>query len=188
MKNLKNVSTFSVPSGTGGDGCPWHRLKWASAEIWQEVAIAVLTVVVLRFIFVYFFALYQKNQRPGQVRCWPIVGSTMTLNANMNGLHDFLAELHEKNEVVWITYPFGLEGLYITDPASTEHMLKINFPELSQGRLEVWTRGSARPMEEDTQEKTEEEEFSTGPLSVLMMSAKNNTQVLINCRNNKLLG
>ncbi|KAF5198750.1 Small nuclear ribonucleoprotein sm d2 [Thalictrum thalictroides] len=37
--------------------------------------------------------------------------------------------------------------------------------------------------------KNEEEEFNTGPLSVLMMSVKNNTQVLINCRNNrKLLG
>ena len=35
----------------------------------------------------------------------------------------------------------------------------------------------------------EEEEFKTGPLSVLMTSVKNNTQVLINCRNNrKLLG
>uniref|UniRef100_A0A0D3CVE9 snRNP core protein D2 n=1 Tax=Brassica oleracea var. oleracea TaxID=109376 RepID=A0A0D3CVE9_BRAOL len=48
----------------------------------------------------------------------------------------------------------------------------------------------SRPMEEDTNHgKTEEEEFNTGPLSVLMMSVKNNTQVLINCRNNrKLLG
>ncbi|KAK7251671.1 hypothetical protein RIF29_35064 [Crotalaria pallida] len=46
----------------------------------------------------------------------------------------------------------------------------------------------SRPMEEDTT-KNEEEEFNTGPLSVLMMSVKNNTQVLINCRNNrKLLG
>ncbi|XP_058082864.1 uncharacterized protein LOC131230858 isoform X2 [Magnolia sinica] len=35
--------------------------------------------------------------------------------------------------------------------------------------------------------KNEEEEFNTGPLSVLMMSVKNNTQVLINCRNNKKL-
>ncbi|CAI9089201.1 OLC1v1023722C1 [Oldenlandia corymbosa var. corymbosa] len=43
-------------------------------------------------------------------------------------------------------------------------------------------------MEEDVV-KTEEEEFSTGPLNILMMSVKNNTQVLINCRNNrKLLG
>uniref|UniRef100_J3L878 Small nuclear ribonucleoprotein Sm D2 n=1 Tax=Oryza brachyantha TaxID=4533 RepID=J3L878_ORYBR len=42
--------------------------------------------------------------------------------------------------------------------------------------------------EEATQQgKKEEEEFSTGPLSVLMMSVKNNTQVLINCRNNKKL-
>ncbi|CAK9136255.1 unnamed protein product [Ilex paraguariensis] len=40
-----------------------------------------------------------------------------------------------------------------------------------------------------TQSKNEEEEFNTGPLSILMMSVKNNTQVLINCRNNrKLLG
>ncbi|CAG0921181.1 unnamed protein product [Notodromas monacha] len=35
----------------------------------------------------------------------------------------------------------------------------------------------------------EQEEFNTGPLSVLTQSVKNNTQVLINCRNNrKLLG
>ncbi|KAH9535390.1 hypothetical protein CY35_17G050100 [Sphagnum magellanicum] len=39
-------------------------------------------------------------------------------------------------------------------------------------------------MEEDM---TEEGEFSTGPLSVLTMSIKNNTQVLINCWNNKKL-
>jgi len=35
--------------------------------------------------------------------------------------------------------------------------------------------------------KKEEEEFNTGPLSVLTQSVKNNTQVLINCRNNKKL-
>ncbi|KAA8532462.1 hypothetical protein F0562_032495 [Nyssa sinensis] len=39
----------------------------------------------------------------------------------------------------------------------------------------------SRPMEEDGG-KNEEEEFNTGPLSVLMMSVKNNTQVLINWR------
>ncbi|PKI32038.1 hypothetical protein CRG98_047569 [Punica granatum] len=45
-------------------------------------------------------------------------------------------------------------------------------------------------MEDDANAtKNEEEEFNTGPLSVLMMSVKSNTQVLINCRNNrKLLG
>lgn len=49
-------------------------------------------------------------------------------------------------------------------------------------------RPPSLPMaEEATQGKKEEEEFSTGPLSVLMMSVKNNTQVLINCRNNKKL-
>jgi len=39
----------------------------------------------------------------------------------------------------------------------------------------------------NAQEKDEEEEFATGPLSVLTQSVKNNTQVLINCRNNKKL-
>ena len=35
----------------------------------------------------------------------------------------------------------------------------------------------------------EREEFETGPLSVLTQAVKNNTQVLINCRNNrKILG
>ncbi len=37
--------------------------------------------------------------------------------------------------------------------------------------------------------KSEEDEFMKGPLSVLLHSAKTNSQVLINCRNNhKLLG
>ncbi|KAJ4795626.1 Small nuclear ribonucleoprotein-like protein [Rhynchospora pubera] len=49
------------------------------------------------------------------------------------------------------------------------------------------SRTSMAAMEDDTNTKKEEEEFSTGPLSVLMMSVKNNTQVLINCRNNKKL-
>ncbi|KAJ8444034.1 hypothetical protein Cgig2_020880 [Carnegiea gigantea] len=53
----------------------------------------------------------------------------------------------------------------------------------------ITTLIGSRPMEEDAPAKNEEEEFNTGPLSVLMMSVKNNTQVLINCRNNrKLLG
>ncbi|XP_024181978.1 probable small nuclear ribonucleoprotein Sm D2 isoform X1 [Rosa chinensis] len=45
---------------------------------------------------------------------------------------------------------------------------------------------SSRPMEEDGA-RNEEEEFNTGPLSILMMSVKNHTQVLINCRNNRKL-
>ena len=36
-------------------------------------------------------------------------------------------------------------------------------------------------------EKIEQEEFNTGPLSVLTDSVKNNTQVLINTRNTKKL-
>ncbi|XP_037382865.1 small nuclear ribonucleoprotein Sm D2-like [Talpa occidentalis] len=47
-----------------------------------------------------------------------------------------------------------------------------------------------KPKSEMTPEelqKRKEEEFNTGPLSVLTQSVKNNTQVLINCRNNKKL-
>ena len=47
-----------------------------------------------------------------------------------------------------------------------------------------------KPKTELTEEelaKREEEEFNTGPLSVLTQSVKNNTQVLINCRNNRKL-
>ncbi|KAI6661893.1 small nuclear ribonucleoprotein Sm D2-like [Oopsacas minuta] len=49
-----------------------------------------------------------------------------------------------------------------------------------------------KPRSEMTEEdlrKREEEEFQIGPLSVLTQSVKNNTQVLVMCRNNrKLLG
>jgi small nuclear ribonucleoprotein D2 len=37
------------------------------------------------------------------------------------------------------------------------------------------------------EDKDELKEFETGPLSVLMQSVKQNTQVLINCRNNHKL-
>jgi small nuclear ribonucleoprotein D2 len=48
---------------------------------------------------------------------------------------------------------------------------------------------AAAPMSVDELEKKEEELFRTGPLSVLTTSVKTNSQVLINCRNNrKLLG
>lgn len=49
---------------------------------------------------------------------------------------------------------------------------------------------TARPKSEMTPEelsRLEEEEFNTGPLSILTESVRNNTQVLINCRNNKKL-
>lgn len=52
------------------------------------------------------------------------------------------------------------------------------------------TRSIVKPKSELTPEelaRQEEEEFNTGPLSVLTQSVKNNTQVLINCRNNKKL-
>ena len=42
-------------------------------------------------------------------------------------------------------------------------------------------------MTEEELKRREEEEFQTGPLSVLSQSVKTNSQVLINCRNNRKL-
>ncbi|KAL1919517.1 uncharacterized protein VTP21DRAFT_2210 [Calcarisporiella thermophila] len=39
----------------------------------------------------------------------------------------------------------------------------------------------------EEEQRQEENEFNTGPLSVLQQSVKNHTQVLINCRNNRKL-
>ena len=64
---------------------------------------------------------------------------------------------------------------------------------LSPFFLDVWIVNMsllAKPKSEMTPEelaKREEEEFSTGPLSILTQSVRNNTQVLINCRNNRKL-
>src|SRR4051812_36921717 len=51
-------------------------------------------------------------------------------------------------------------------------------------------RARAAPTQtEEKEERNEEEEFAKGPLSVLAESVRNNTQVIVNCRNNrKLLG
>eukprot|EP01116_Phalansterium_solitarium_P014025 TRINITY_DN31524_c0_g1_i1.p2 TRINITY_DN31524_c0_g1~~TRINITY_DN31524_c0_g1_i1.p2 ORF type:complete len:117 (+),score=29.90 TRINITY_DN31524_c0_g1_i1:48-398(+) len=49
------------------------------------------------------------------------------------------------------------------------------------------SRGAPAAPATETPEITEEERFRTGPLSVLTESVKNNTQVLINVRNNKKL-
>lgn len=42
-------------------------------------------------------------------------------------------------------------------------------------------------MSQEELDAKEQEEFTTGPLSVLTEAVKNNTQVLINCRNNRKL-
>ncbi|KAK9680837.1 mRNA splicing protein [Basidiobolus ranarum] len=49
---------------------------------------------------------------------------------------------------------------------------------------------STKPKSEMTEEelhKLEEEEFNSGPLSVLQQAVKNHTKILINCRNNRKL-
>ncbi|RHZ89413.1 hypothetical protein Glove_14g49 [Diversispora epigaea] len=50
------------------------------------------------------------------------------------------------------------------------------------------TQGKSKAeMTEEELRQLEEHEFNTGPLSVLQQSVKNNTQILINCRNNRKL-
>ncbi|TPP65886.1 Small nuclear ribonucleoprotein Sm [Fasciola gigantica] len=51
-------------------------------------------------------------------------------------------------------------------------------------------KANAKPrsnLSEEELYEIEKQEFETGPLSVLTNAVKNNTQVLINCRNNKKL-
>jgi len=49
------------------------------------------------------------------------------------------------------------------------------------------TMAERLPLDPDEQERTEDEEFQKGPLSVLLDSVRDQSQVLINCRNNKKL-
>ncbi|KAL0491798.1 small nuclear ribonucleoprotein D2 [Acrasis kona] len=49
------------------------------------------------------------------------------------------------------------------------------------------TREQSPQPDADELEKKEEEDFQKGPLSVLLESVRNQTQILINCRNNKKL-
>eukprot|EP01006_Ploeotia_vitrea_P003994 TRINITY_DN113643_c0_g1_i1.p1 TRINITY_DN113643_c0_g1~~TRINITY_DN113643_c0_g1_i1.p1 ORF type:complete len:121 (-),score=20.75 TRINITY_DN113643_c0_g1_i1:310-672(-) len=55
------------------------------------------------------------------------------------------------------------------------------------GRRPPPGRERTPPPDPDEQEKKEEEEFRTGPMAVLHQSVQNQTQILINCRNNKKL-
>merc|ERR1712127_678932 len=57
----------------------------------------------------------------------------------------------------------------------------------NQGFLSKARMASKTDMTPEEREAKEQEEFQTGPLRVLTDSVKNNTQVLINCRNNKKL-
>ncbi|KAF9579310.1 Small nuclear ribonucleoprotein Sm D2 [Lunasporangiospora selenospora] len=53
--------------------------------------------------------------------------------------------------------------------------------------MESSSTKSKSEMTEEELRKMEEEEFNTGPLSVLQQSVKNHTQILISCRNNRQL-
>merc|ERR1712168_1430767 len=67
---------------------------------------------------------------------------------------------------------------------------RLIFPFQKQNTKTKAEKMAAKPRTEMTPEelaKQEEQEFNTGPLSVLTQSVKNNTQVLINCRNHKKL-
>uniref|UniRef100_A0A915IRD6 Small nuclear ribonucleoprotein Sm D2 n=1 Tax=Romanomermis culicivorax TaxID=13658 RepID=A0A915IRD6_ROMCU len=67
-------------------------------------------------------------------------------------------------------------------------MYKRLFPSLGKKILGISSLQKPRnDMTQEELEAKEQEEFNVGPLSVLTQSVKNNTQVLINCRNNKKL-
>ncbi|KAK3092894.1 hypothetical protein FSP39_008544 [Pinctada imbricata] len=58
---------------------------------------------------------------------------------------------------------------------------------LSRGKPRSLMQKPKSEMTPEELSQREQEEFNTGPLSVLTQSVKNNTQILINCRNNKKL-
>ncbi|KAJ3220268.1 N-terminal acetyltransferase A complex catalytic subunit ard1 [Dinochytrium kinnereticum] len=75
-----------------------------------------------------------------------------------------------------------------------------NLPDSAVCRIKVQTKKfhikksqfsmTSKPRSEMTEEELralEEQEFQTGPLSVLTQSVKNSTQILISCRNNRKL-
>ncbi|KAG2181843.1 hypothetical protein INT44_008659, partial [Umbelopsis vinacea] len=65
-----------------------------------------------------------------------------------------------------------------------EHVINPPFPFFQ------FQSSAAKPkseMSEAELREIEEQEFNTGPLSVLQQAVKNNSQVLINCRNNRKL-
>jgi len=57
----------------------------------------------------------------------------------------------------------------------------------TQKTQQTITMAERLPLDPDEQERTEDEEFQKGPLSVLLDSVRDQSQVLINCRNNKKL-
>ncbi|KAL3691855.1 hypothetical protein R1sor_005506 [Riccia sorocarpa] len=127
MEVLTNPKV-AVPFGDGAYSL--DRLNWVSAAVLsREVAVAAFAILLVA----YFASVYKKNQRPGQLRTWPFVGSVPTLAANWTELYELLTRLLEKDEVVWLDYAFGFEGLYIADPTLTEFVLKTNFPNYPKG-------------------------------------------------------
>lgn len=85
----------------------------------------------------------------------------------------------------------GWEGSVVTCTFPSRMSPRVAWGRLSFAvRMSYATTGTSRASAgtgREADKKTEEEEFSTGPLSVLTQSVKSNTQVLINCRNNKKL-
>lgn len=85
----------------------------------------------------------------------------------------------------FIPSPLHLNMRPSNSPCNLSFHLSIH-PSIRQSTSSI----SSKPKSEMTQEEIaalEELEFNTGPLSVLTQSVKNNTQILINCRNNRKL-
>merc|ERR1712001_322203 len=64
--------------------------------------------------------------------------------------------------------------------------IRQKIPGVFSTRKMATTRSKAEMTPEELS-RQEDEEFNTGPLQILTESVRNNTQVLINCRNNKKL-
>ncbi|KAI7802594.1 small nuclear ribonucleoprotein D2 polypeptide 16.5kDa, partial [Triplophysa rosa] len=96
----------------------------------------------------------------------------------LEGSKDALWKLRGKHSERKETRSSILHTIGCDYPRQTHHPVKSHGSLLNKPKSE---------MTPEELQKREEEEFNTGPLSVLTQSVKNNTQVLINCRNNKKL-
>ncbi|KAL3691858.1 hypothetical protein R1sor_005509 [Riccia sorocarpa] len=126
---MEPLTNREVPAPLSFGGNSLDRLDWRSAAVLsREVVVAAFAVLLVA----YFTSVYKKNQRPGQLRTWPLVGSIPTLAANWTNLYEFLTRFLEKDEVIWIDFA-GVEALHIADPTLTEFVLKTNFPNYPKG-------------------------------------------------------
>ncbi|KAL6008019.1 hypothetical protein ACLOJK_033525 [Asimina triloba] len=90
----------------------------------------LLAVVISVFYFRNFFRGWFADRKK---RFHPIATTVYHRILNYDRLHDYMTDLFRKNKTFRIVGP-GYTGVYTTDPANVEHILKNNFPNYAKGK------------------------------------------------------